>query len=480
MGKRARNQHRHRAGHRRPAAPAGSQRSRRRERQRERRDGPGGQAAVAAAIEAAVASCAPGVGAAEPRLVEALARMAADHEDGDHDHGDRGDPVGSPDDDPVDRGIAQALADAVAAAWQMGWQPADLHRAAERVRGSAHARLAARAIGHEAQRHASTTIPPHWRMQLDAIGAASGASGVSERWAVPWPAQSATSADRAAPSVARVQAVAVAVEALALVRSLPRLPKLGPLPGEAASPAGGRSRGTRRPVGADPRVLHKVTALLAKAESTNFPDEAEALTGKAQELMTRHAIDQAHLDAQRGDRPRVGGRRVGIDDPYAGARYLLLAAVADANRCRAVWTKYWGFATVFGDESDLDAVELLYTSLLVQATRAMVARPRPRGSGSTRSFRQSFLVAFARRIGVRLHEAAEAVTAEAAQHSTALVPVFAARREAADAALEEAFPNTRSTRMSANDAEGWHAGTQAADRAQLDLHDALRGRSRAS
>jgi hypothetical protein len=430
MGKRARNRQRHRAGHRPPPAP-------------------GGQAAVAAASDGGVATCAPGGAAAAPRLVEALARIAGDHGD----------------DDPVDRRLATALTDGVAAAWQMGWQPADLHRAAERVRGSAHARLAACAIGREARRHADTAIPPRWRLQLDAIGA----SGVSERWAVPWPAPSNASAGPATPSVARVQAVAVAVEALALVRSLPRIPKLGPLPGEVAAPARGRSRGVGHSVGADPRVLHKVTALLAKAESTDFPDEAEALTAKAQELMTRHAIDQAHLDAPQGDRPAVGGRRIGIDDPYAGARFLLLAAVADANRCRAVWSKFWGFATVFGDEGDLDAVELLFTSLLVQATRAMVAQPRPRGSGSTRSFRQSFLVAFARRIGVRLRKAAEAVTAEAAQRSTALVPVFAARREAADAALDEAFPTTRSTRMSANDAEGWHAGTQAADRAQLDL-----------
>jgi hypothetical protein len=225
-------------------------------------------------------------------------------------------------------------------------------------------------------------------------------------------------------------------------------------------------------------MLRKVTSLLAKAESTNFPEEAEALTGKAQELMTRHAIDRAHLDARRGDRPTVGGRRVGVDDPYAGARYLLLASVADANRCRAVWTKHWGFATVFGDEGDLDAVELLFTSLLVQATRAMVAQPRPgrASGGATRSFRQSFLVAFAQRIGVRLREAADTVTADAATRSTDLVPVFARRREAADAALAEAFPETRTTRMSANDAAGWHAGTRAADRAELGLHDALHGR----
>jgi hypothetical protein len=224
-------------------------------------------------------------------------------------------------------------------------------------------------------------------------------------------------------------------------------------------------------------VLHKVTSLLAKAESTNFPDEAEALTAKAQELMTRHAIDQVHLDAQRGDTPRVGGRRVGIDDPYAGARFLLLSAVAGANRCRAVWTKKWWFSTVFGHEGDLDAVEMLYTSLLVQATRAMVAEPRPSSvtAGGTRSFRQSFLVAFARRIGERLAEAAEAVTAEEATRSTALVPLFAARREAAELALKVAFPETRTTRMTAGNAAGWQAGMQAADRAQLDLHPPVRG-----
>jgi hypothetical protein len=145
-----------------------------------------------------------------------------------------------------------------------------------------------------------------------------------------------------------------------------------------------------------------------------------------------------------------------------------------------VWTRQWWFSTVFGDEGDLDAVELLYTSLLVQATRAMVSEPRPaagRSAGGTRSFRQSFLVAFAGRIGERLAEAAAAVTAEEATRSTALVPLFAARREAADAALAAAFPDLRTTRLSARSAEGWHAGVRAADRAQLDVHRSVPRRS---
>ena len=414
------------------------------------------EGSVDAAVDAAIAAAARGEAARVRHLAESLARW----------------PV--PEGDPVDRALAGALVAAMAGAWRDGWQPADVHRVVERRQGRAHARLAARAIGREAQRHGEGTVPARWRLQLDAIGAGDPARDgtAGDGWAVPW---APTIGRDGRPGAARLQAIEVAVATAGLVRSLPRLPRLGPLPGEVATPPGPRSRVGRRVggPGADPRVLHKVTALLAKAESTNFPDEAEALTAKAQELMTRHAIDRAHVEVRHGDAPQVGGRRVGIDDPYAGARYLLLAAVADANRCRAVWTRQWWFSTVFGDDGDLDAVELLYTSLLVQATRAMVAEPRPAGrpsSGGTRSFRQSFLVAFARRIGERLAQAAEAVTAEEATRSTALVPLFTARREAAEAAMAAAFPDLRTTRLSARNAAGWHAGVRAADRAQLDVH----------
>ena len=413
-------------------------------------------ASAAAAVEAAVASATFGVVAPAPHLVESLARWPATGFAPGAD-ADAGVSV-----DPIDSAMARALVAEVARAWRNGWQPVDVHRVVERRAGRAPARLVARAIGHEARRYPASELPPRWRLQLDAIGAAVAArGGDGEPWAVPWPAAPGPSGE---PAPARVQAIEVAVLTVALLRSLPALPRLGPMPGEVGV--------APRRVDADPRVLRKVTSLLAKAESTSFPDEAEALTAKAQELMTRHAISRAQLDARRGDAPRAGGRRVAIDDPYAGARYLLLAAVADANRCRAVWTKQWGFSTVFGDEGDLDAVELLFTSLLVQATRAMVAEPRRRSTtaGGTRSFRQSFLVAFAHRIGERLARAAEAVTADAAASSTALVPLLDARREAADEALRRAYPETRATRLTARNAAGWHAGTLAADRAQLDLH----------
>jgi hypothetical protein len=417
--------------------------------------------AVHALIDAAVVSTLRGAVSPDAGLVDELARHRARPTGGAGDGGTG-----------VDEALTAVLVAEVTDAWQRGWQPADLHRAVERHRrrspagrGRGPGRLLVRAAAVEAARHPEATVPNRWRQQLDALGAdagpagggASGAGGAATSWAVPGrPPQAGP------PGPARVEAVAVAITTLAVLRTLPRLPKLGPAPGEGPAPVatGGR---------ADAATLHKVTSLLAKAESTTYPDEAEALTAKAQQLMTRYAIDRAQLDAGRGDEPVAGGRRLAVDDPYANPRFLLLSAVADANRCRSVWTRQWGFATVFGDEGDLDAVEMLYTSLLVQATRAMVVQPRParRTGAGTRSFRHAFLVAFAGRIGERLVEAAEAVTVDAARSSSALVPLFRAREAAADRAVADAFPRTRPLRVSARNAEGWEAGTQAADRADL-------------
>src|SRR6476646_1454927 len=99
-------------------------------------------------------------------------------------------------------------------------------------------------------------------------------------------------------------------------------------------------------------MLERVRALLSKAESTTFPEEADALTAKAQELMARHAIDQAMVDAGgTGAGGRTGlptSRRIWIDNPYADGKSLLFNHVAVANRCRAVFFRSLGFMTVIG------------------------------------------------------------------------------------------------------------------------------------
>jgi hypothetical protein len=232
--------------------------------------------------------------------------------------------------------------------------------------------------------------------------------------------------------------------------------------------------------GLDVKVLDRVRALLAKAESTAFAEEAEAFTAKAHQLMDRHAIDRAMLaDAPGSARRAAEGRRISVDQPYASAKASLLGAVARATRCQAVWVKEAGFVEVFGYPDDLDTVELLHTSLLLQATSSMLAAGSAGARYRQRAFRHAFIVAFAARIGRRLQEAAAATVATAREdHGSALVPVLARRSDEVAAVRDEAYPHVHRRRASASDAAGWTAGTIAADGASLHHGAPLRPGSR--
>ena len=147
-----------------------------------------------------------------------------------------------------------------------------------------------------------------------------------------------------------------------------------------------------------------------------------------------------------------------------------------------------------GFPSDLRAVELLFTSLMVQAMASMTSagsRQHWTGQNRTRSFRNSFLTAFAVRIGERLEVAAAEGQREwiaagdltagagpaggtatrphgAGTERNALVRVLAERDEQVEAAVAERFPRLTTQRSRATlDAEGWVSGTTAADRADL-------------
>jgi hypothetical protein len=229
----------------------------------------------------------------------------------------------------------------------------------------------------------------------------------------------------------------------------------------------------------DDGMLAKVRALLAKAESTNFPEEAEALTAKAQELMARHRIDRVLLDPD-GASEEVVGRRIWLDDPYAQAKAGLLASVAATNRCRMVLLGDLGCAHVMGFDTDLEVVEMLHTSLLVQATTALAAAGPQRdgrtGRSRTRSFRQSFLVSYATRIGQRLRDASTRVEDEAAasDRGGSLLPALARRDERVIDASRAAFPHARPMLgPSVTNEAGWRAGRIAADAADLSVGPAV-------
>lgn len=199
----------------------------------------------------------------------------------------------------------------------------------------------------------------------------------------------------------------VVLKVLRLLGTLPILEPLLPLPG-----AHQHSAVVMNP--ADAKALSRVRGLLAKAEATKFPEEAEALSAKAQELMSRYSLQHAIRDHEQGRAAEATARRIWIDSPYVIAKAALVQAVATANRCQMVCAEKLGCVAVIGAECDLEFVELLATSLLVQANRAMLAAGRRSSDGRarTRSFRQSFLLSYAERIGERLSATSTTVATE--------------------------------------------------------------------
>lgn len=240
---------------------------------------------------------------------------------------------------------------------------------------------------------------------------------------------------------------------------------------------------------ANERLLKKVRALLAKAESTSFTEEAAALTAKAHELIATHAIDLAMLEERIG-RGEIVTRMIFIDAPYPKEKFLLLSAAASANNADALFglgqkgfealreqrrldemDSPGQFAWLVGYESDLDSVELLFTSLLLQAVNVMLnagTKTDWSGTNRTKSFRRSFLIGFSNVIDRRLAEVARLARVTADRESGgSVLPVLSSRRDEVERELAEQFPNTKQLQTSVSNTEGIQAGAHAGVRADI-------------
>ncbi|MDO5737512.1 MAG: DUF2786 domain-containing protein [Propionibacteriaceae bacterium] len=249
------------------------------------------------------------------------------------------------------------------------------------------------------------------------------------------------------------------------------MPALEPL---LVPPSGVRSSrrlaSKQAPASTNP-MLERVRALLAKAESTQYESEAIAFTAKAQELMTKHALDQAML-AGAGSGPAAPGViRIPIDPPYLDAKALLLQVIAEHSRCQAVLHESVEMSSVIGFSTDLEVVELLFTSLLVQAHHALAAASvaAPPGSRTrSQSFRAAFLQGFISRIDARLAAVNSVAFDEAKAHSDTFLPVLRSRDEQISEFMEQRFSARSSSRVRGGfDALGYHHGQRAGDAAAL-------------
>jgi hypothetical protein len=232
------------------------------------------------------------------------------------------------------------------------------------------------------------------------------------------------------------------------------------------------------------RLLDRVRKLLAKAEDEGVtPEEAQALTAKAAELMAKYGIDRALLAARRPDTDQPDSKLVDIYNPWGRVRAHLLCGLASALRCQPIMvTSEEGTLRVhiFGYASDLERTDVLYTSLLIQMWHGLVAAEVP-GLAATRAWRRSWLLGFAAAVIARVRTAeqrAERVAAASQAPGGTMALVLADRSLVIRRHAAQAYPHTKTTRMTYT-GNGYADGYAEGNRADIGSGRVGTGRDRA-
>jgi hypothetical protein len=217
----------------------------------------------------------------------------------------------------------------------------------------------------------------------------------------------------------------------------------------------------------DPQLIGKVRKLLAMAERSSNPNEADAFSRKAAELIAAHRIDPERLRAEAGDELAVRELVLGRG-AYVRGRLGLLQAIAEAHGCRVVFEirDRGTVAFVAGFRSDLDTTELLYHSLHTQASSRMAAERRATAA-ATQQWRRSFLFGYADEVRRMLRRSADHAQRHVHPSSSAL-PALRARDRRVEEFSRQRFGRVVSARRpKAATVTGWEAGRRAATRADL-------------
>lgn len=222
-----------------------------------------------------------------------------------------------------------------------------------------------------------------------------------------------------------------------------------------------------------------IRALLAKAESSEFESEAEALRERAFQLMAKFGIEQAMLASKVVSDLEATKVLIVIKGPYHARRVMLLTALAKAMRCRTVVVVpvlKRGQKTpdspvyVYGMPSDVERVKLMFESLDLQMadalTKSLSDKPA-RVHGRTWSV--NFISSFASEVYRRVNQAERDAESSEVTHGSGKFEVVLADNESKVHSLfEKENPNSfKTTHSSTSSSAGWSAGSKAGANAAL-------------
>lgn len=221
--------------------------------------------------------------------------------------------------------------------------------------------------------------------------------------------------------------------------------------------------------------LDLIRKLLAKAESTNYPAEAETFQAHAERLMIRYGIEQAQLDSGK-DESQIDMIREHIDFTgiYAQAFQLGLSQTVIAYKtCHVVISGAGNHRRMYiiGAKSDVEQMVQMVHSLKVQAEIALkvwwktyTERMFLTGSAAWRTRRQ-FMMSFGYGAADRVSE----MLREEAPVGSSTDLVLVDRQDQAKRAAEDMFDDLKvnRTRLAGGTESAASAGRQAGREANI-------------
>lgn len=182
-------------------------------------------------------------------------------------------------------------------------------------------------------------------------------------------------------------------------------------------------------------IEDKIAKLLAKAEGTNHPAEAETFMAKAEELMLKHGIERAMLESRSTKRQEIIVQKVKVKNGhgYAAAMVAIGHAVGPNFSVRTLQNilpdgsrMLW----LIGYKSDVENAEILFTSLSAQSRAQALHWWKTEGrslhpvasNNDAYLIRREFIYAFASGVHKRLEETRSRLEDEG-EPGTALVLV---------------------------------------------------------
>ncbi|MFT4188479.1 MAG: DUF2786 domain-containing protein [Aeromicrobium sp.] len=218
--------------------------------------------------------------------------------------------------------------------------------------------------------------------------------------------------------------------------------------------------------------VDKIRKLLALAENPAATTaEAEAFTAKAVALMAEYGIDEALLNSGEGREAGVADTILRFDSPFVRDKCLLAGVVALAMRCKPIILGVEPAMSVhvFGLPADVESVEMLMRSLLVQAAHEIGRAEIPKGEDLI-AFKRSWWAGYGAAVDGRLREITAETLREAEERRNggpSVELVLAGTSLAVMRAVDESYPRRGSVRKPKPSGPGAYSGYTSGHQADL-------------